>query len=330
LMDRKLLDKYFNDSCSDEELDEVLTWFQTDEGQVFLEQQMEEEFSKAMNAEALDVYPKMESEKVFNRIQHSKQPHFNKGRWYAARVASILLLVAMLSSLLYWSGITAPAKQPPQPAFATYLTQAGQQNIFTLSDGTVIRLNDKSMLTVPAKLKAGTSTVTLEGEAYFEVASDPAHPFVVYANGSAVEVLGTKFNVKADSLADNVQVAVVEGKVSLKKEGAEESASALLTRNNFGLLDLDNGSITIEQVYAANYKSWVTNRLVYSGESLAKVSRQLEHLYNDKISFSTPDLKKFKLAADFERNDLETTITTIANTFDIRYCINGHSVTGIE
>src|SRR5699024_11967753 len=87
-MDRKLLDKYFNDSCSDEELDEVLTWFQTDEGQVFLEQQMEEEFSKAMNAEALDVYPKMESEKVFNRIQHSKQPHFNKGRWYAARVRS--------------------------------------------------------------------------------------------------------------------------------------------------------------------------------------------------------------------------------------------------
>src|SRR5699024_10842135 len=121
--------------------------------------------------------------------------------------------------------------------------------------------------TVPVKLKTGKRTVTLEGEAYFEVAEDPTHPFVVHSKGSTIEVLGTKFNVKADSLADNVQVAVVEGKVSLKKEGAEESASALLTRNNFGLLDLDDGSITIEQVHAANYKSWATNRLVYSGEN---------------------------------------------------------------
>src|SRR5699024_1783375 len=174
-------------------------------------------------------------------IQLSKKPHFSKGRWYAARVASILLLVAMLSSLLYWGGITAMKKEPQQPAVTTYITNAGQQNIFTLSDGSVIRLNEKSKLTVPIKLKAGKRIVSLEGEAYFEVAEDPTHPFVVQSKGSTVEVLGTKFNVKVDSLADNVQVAVVEGKVSLKKEGAEESASALLTRNNFGLLDLDDG-----------------------------------------------------------------------------------------
>src|SRR5699024_3503812 len=160
--------------------------------------------------------------------------------------------------------------------------------------------------------------------------------------------------------AGNVQVAVVEGKVSLKKEGAKESASALLTRNNFGLLDLDDSSITIEQVHAANYKSWASNHLVYSGESLAKdsitieqvhaanykswasnhlvysgeslakVSRQLERLYDAKISFATADLKKLKLTADFERNNLETTIQTIANTFDIQYRINGRSVTWIE
>src|SRR5699024_11522086 len=118
--------------------------------------------------------------------------------------ASILLLVAMLSSLLYWSGITAPAQQPPQPAFATYLTQAGQQNIFTLSDGTVIRLNEKSKLTVPVKLKTGNRTVTLEGEAYLEVAEDPTHPFVVHLNGSTIAVQGTKLHGNADSLDEQV------------------------------------------------------------------------------------------------------------------------------
>src|SRR5699024_4274881 len=107
-----------------------------------------------------------------------------------------------------------------------------------------IRLNEESELTVPDKMKGNRRSVTLNGEAYFDVARDPDHPFVVYANGSTVTVLGTEFNVKADSTAGNVQVAVVEGKVSLKKEGAKESASALLTRNNFGLLDLEDRKST--------------------------------------------------------------------------------------
>src|SRR5699024_5125327 len=122
-------------------------------------------------------------------------------------------------------------------------------------------------------------------EAYFEVTSDPSHPFVVHANGSTVEVLGTKFNIKANSDADNVQVAVMEGKVSLKKNGARDSASALLTRNNFGLLDLDDSKITIEQVHADNYLSWATNRLVYTGQTLAQVSRELERLYDAEMEF---------------------------------------------
>lgn len=328
-MDPKLLEKYFSDRCSEEEVEQVFSWFATSEGRAFLEQQMDDEFSGAIHAGKQDEYPGIESEKIFSRIQRSKQQQFRKKPWVAARVASIVLLVTMISSLIYWAGVTSPEKEPP-PAFSTYVTNVGQQNIFTLSDGTVIRLNEKSKLTVPVKLKAGTRTVTLEGEAYFEVARDPARPFVVYANGSAVEVLGTKFNVKADSPAGNVQVAVVEGKVSLKKKGANDSASALLTRGNFGMLRLSDNRITIEKTRAANYLSWMSNRLVYSGETLGQVSRQLERLYEVEITFAAEELTKLKLTADFEKNDLETTVATIANTFDIRYRITDQKVTWME
>jgi len=329
-MNQALLEKYYNDQCSEDEVDEVLDWFQTKEGRAYLEQQMDEEFDELMEAETSNSWSEVKSDKLFTRIQRSQKPRKRKKTWVAVRVASILLLGVMLSSLLYWSTHAALTSEPSRPVLRSYVTEADQQNIFTLSDGTVIRLNEESELTVPDKMKGNRRSVTLNGEAYFDVARDPDHPFVVYANGSTVTVLGTEFNVKADSTAGNVQVAVVEGKVSLKKEGAKESASTLLTRNNFGLLDLDDGSITIEQVHAANYKSWASNHLVYSGESLAKVSRQLERLYDAKISFATADLKKLKLTADFERNNLETTIQTIANTFDIQYRINGRSVTWIE
>src|SRR5699024_8641799 len=143
-------------------------------------------------------------------IQRSQKPRKRKKTWVAVRVASILLLGVMLSSLLYWSTHAALTSEPSKPTLKRYVTTAEQQNIFTLSDGTLISLNEGSQLSVPDKMKAGYRSVTLKGEAYFKVAHDPEHPFVIYANGSTVTVLGTEFNVKADSTAGNVQVAVVE------------------------------------------------------------------------------------------------------------------------
>src|SRR5699024_3597436 len=139
-------------------------------------------------------------------------------------------------------------------------------------------------------------------------------------------VLGSKYNVKADTVSNNAQGEVMEGKVSMKKEGAGESASATLTKDNFGLLDLSDGSITIEQVPALNYKSWATHRLVYSGQTLAQVSRQLERLYDIRISFADSRLKQLTLSADIEREGIEVVASTIARTFDIEYAIDNQQL----
>ena len=325
-MDPILIEKYFNDCCTEDELEEVLAWFQTNEGQRFLEQRIDSEGLESIGDEGRSLLS-IESENLFARIQQYKERRTPKGWGYAARVASILILVASLSSLLYWSGLaTSAVENNPQPVIRSYVTDSGQQNIFTLSDGTTIRLNENSMLTVPVKLNEGKRTVRLRGEAYFEVAKDSAHPFIVHTSESTIEVLGTKFNVKADAVRNNVQVAVLEGKVALKKNGVEGTASALLTRNNFGLLQLDNNRITIEKVRAENYLSWARNRLVYDGETLEQVSQQLEHLYGVEVRFATQRLKSLELTADIERTELDETVSTIAKTFDIRYTMKGNKL----
>jgi len=324
-MDRKLLDKYFRDQCSEEELEQVLNWFQTEEGQAFLEKDIERQSQRFMENSDMFLYPEIQSEKIFSRIQLHKNRGLKRGYWVYIRVASILMLVGILSGLLYWGGITS--RHPsPKSTVATYVTKSDQQKVFSLSDGTKIRLNEGSTLTVPRKFSDNSRKVQLRGEAYFEVAHDPAHPFLVNAIGSTIEVLGTKFNVKTDSVAKSVQVAVVAGKVALRKEGKKHVASALLTRNHLGVLHLPNSEITIEKGEVQNYLSWINNRLVFKGASMGKVSRQLERIYGAHIQFENRRLKKLNLTADFERTNLKKVLKIISHSLDIHFKINKNNV----
>lgn len=92
------------------------------------------------------------------------------------------------------------------------------------------------------------------------------------------------------------------------------------------MLRLSDSQITIEQTNAQNYLSWISNRLIYSGETLGHVSRQLERLYNVEITFESEQIKRLKLTADIERTNLKKVLDTISGTFDMRYKMNGHKV----
>jgi len=325
-MNNELLDKYFRDQCSENELEEVLSWFQTDKGRAFIEDDIDRQNRRLMKNADMFLYPEIDSKRIFSRIQQHKKRGLRQSRWFMIRVASILLIAAVVSSLLYWGDITALEKLPPKPALITYVTAPDQQKIFSLSDGTNIRLNEKSTLMVPAKTVEGKRSVTLIGEAHFEVAHDPAHPFVVNTTGSTIEVLGTKFNVKTDTAAHNVQVAVIRGKVALRKKGSRNEAGALLTRNHFAVLRLSDSQITIERGNVRNYLSWINKRLIFEGESLGQISRQLERLYDIRIQFETEQIKELNLTADFEKTDIRKVLNVISNTLDIHYKMNKNHV----
>jgi len=72
-MDRDLIEKYFNDQCSEEELEQVLEWFQTDKGQAFLKQDMEREEKRLAGNNASSLFSEVESEELFRRIQKHKK-----------------------------------------------------------------------------------------------------------------------------------------------------------------------------------------------------------------------------------------------------------------
>ena len=83
----------------------------------------------------------------------------------------------------------------------------------TLQDGTVVNLNSASELRYPVRFTGTERKVFLTGEAYFQVAKDKEHPFVVVTGEAEIEALGTSFNIYSYEEENRIETTLVEGAV---------------------------------------------------------------------------------------------------------------------
>lgn len=102
---------------------------------------------------------------------------------------------------------------PISQSFKTHSAPSGQYVQFTLEDGTIVCLNSKSTLTYDSLFSNNERVVELEGEAFFDVASDINKPFKVKIGDYVVQVTGTEFNVKS---YDFFVTSLLSGSVSIK------------------------------------------------------------------------------------------------------------------
>ncbi len=106
-----------------------------------------------------------------------------------------------------------PLTTPNAPVtYNTLRTPRGGQYQLVLPDGSKIWLNAASAVTYPTVFTGKERRITIDGEAYLEVAHDAKKPFKVQANGTEVEVLGTHFNVHAYSDEAAIKTTLIQGK----------------------------------------------------------------------------------------------------------------------
>ncbi|HWW42119.1 MULTISPECIES: FecR family protein [Pedobacter] len=98
----------------------------------------------------------------------------------------------------------------------TLTTANGETYILTLPDKSKVWMNAASSLTYSTSLNQhGIRKVQLQGEAYFEIFKDKAHPFVVQTNKQEIEVLGTHFNVNSYNDEPGIETTLMEGSVKI-------------------------------------------------------------------------------------------------------------------
>ncbi|TCC98566.1 FecR family protein [Pedobacter hiemivivus] len=153
--------------------------------------------------------------------------------------------------------------------------RAGTYQI-TLSDGTKVWLNAASSLTYAAGLnEKGERRVKLNGEAYFEVAKDKRHPFVVESRGQHVEVLGTHFNINAYDDEAVIKTTLLEGSVKINDIILKPNEQSLLTGND----------IKVRQVDTENEIAWKNGEFIFKEDDLRATMRKIARWYDVEIIY---------------------------------------------
>lgn len=153
----------------------------------------------------------------------------------------------------------------------------------TLSDGTMVHLNAGTTFKYPQQFGINNNRkVYLTGEAFFDVAKDKLHPFIVESNQVSIEVLGTKFNLTAYPDDKQIHTVLVEGSVRLS-ENANQKNSKILSPNHIGTWDESSKKFAIETVDADLFTAWVQGELVFKEASFGSICKRMERAFDVTI-----------------------------------------------
>lgn len=176
-------------------------------------------------------------------------------------------------------------------------TLTGMEYTLTLSDGTKVYLNAESKIDFPASFKGSQRVVELSGEAYFDVAKDVEHPFIVKMRDLSVKVLGTSFNVRAYEDEKEITTTLAEGKVQVFDGQKFED----ITPGEQVVYAKETKDMTVRQVDVSFYSAWREGRFVFRNERLEDIMAVLARWYDFEYQFMDEDVKNVRIGAKLNR-----------------------------
>lgn len=207
----------------------------------------------------------------------------------------------------------------------TYTTNIGEVRAIALSDGSIVKLNSRTRVRI--RLSDEERRVELlEGQALFEVAKEPARPFVVRTGSAQVRAVGTQFDVYQHN--HGTTVTVVEGTVavrsgveggglsSLFESGTRDRVSAkrdaLLTAGEQLTATAQSiGSPTHVDVSATT--AWTEQRLVFQFAPLSEVAEELSRYSARHVVVEGTHLGDFHVSGAFSSADTRTLLLFLAD-----------------
>lgn len=251
-----------------------------------------------------------DADAVYSRITAAMDepqiaPKSNKAKWFAAAglVAGICIAVVSYNNRYQILDVVSPI------AIKQVVAKNGQVANVTLGDGTRVWINGGSKLTYPENFRGALREITLEGEAFLEVAHDTERSFLVHTGNIKTQVLGTSFNVKAYSDESFVKVDVLTGKVGVVAPAAK---TVFLTPAEEVLINKKDHSAIKKQMVDINaLTSWKDGELVFKNMMLPEVLSTLQRRFNVELK-ADDNLAKCSISANFTKVSLQNIMVIIS------------------
>jgi transmembrane sensor len=252
-----------------------------------------------------------------NKLGKVLVPTSTRGFATAAMVLSVSIVT--LSWYLSTAGISGNGY---------YQTAIGEHRTLVLEDRSVVQMDTNSRLHIA--YSDGKRQLSLEqGKAHFDVAKNPDRPFEVYASSGMVQAVGTAFSVFIDN--SDIRVTVDEGRVNLARvEAAPANKSSLKTAPTTDVfLSLDRGQsalfnqteetmIVLADNELSRQQAWRRGLLIFAGEPLAEVVREVSRYTSTTIEISDPELRQLLIGGRFRTGELEALIDVLEAGFGVQ------------
>ena len=260
---------------------------------------------------------RMDREGLLEEDEPVRVRSLHTNRRYALRLAATIALVLAVGIPALLIGIRQSGEDNRQ---FSYTAEAGVRSI-DMPDGSRVFLNEGASLSYDDQY-TNRRNVTLRGEGYFEVMSDPARPFRVHAGPVKVMVLGTSFNVKTLPGNREAEVMVESGEVEVEMVDTREKLT--LHRGDFARAD---GSLQRTAQQNANYLSWKTKDFKFVDESVTDILETLEKAYHVEVVANGLAMEELRLTTTYQEQSFDAILQTICTAFGITYEKQGRTYT---
>lgn len=290
----ELLNGYLANTATPDQQEAVEAWYlQSEENRKRLEQYYFLTQLNTCTQAAAHVDAERSLRELHTRIRRRKSfGMIRPMRRFAAAVAVILIFAGG-----WWGAERMVAGF--SPAFTIH-TDAGERTHATLPDGTQVWLNSCTELTYSSPLLGGERRVELRGEAYFEVTKNRPRIFVVRSEGLRTEVLGTRFNIRANADDPAVTATLFEGSIRATACRDGHCDHLLLKPGQQVSLDHLSGRMTLSEADVDHRIDWLNNSLRFRQQTLREIVRELERHYNVTITIEDDSLAEKRFSGEFD------------------------------
>ena len=297
----ELMLKFLSDTATAEEREAMEAWMaDSEENAKYIEQLK----SLWANAESFSLLDSIDLDQNWQGVQskvNQQKAGNSKIFWrIAAAVVFIVSASFLAKSLLY-----SPSEQ--------LSITAQEQSDFTLPDGSVVTLKKGATLKYPEEFE-DERRVTFEGEAFFDVVSNPQKPFIINADDTETVVLGTSFNLKTATSHTGFELVLVEGKVSF----STPNEKVVLTPGQRVALG-PNGLLEKTENTNRNFQAWQTGTLVFENDKMSDVFQDIGNAYNVRFEMENVAFASCTLTARYDQEDLDSILNTLEILFNTSF-----------
>ena len=266
--------------------------------------------------------------------------------WKVAGAAAACGII-LAGTGMWWAGKFNAIGGKAQGHTNVVATKNGSHSRVTLPDGTEVWLNAGSNLSYDDTYGKETRELRLVGEAFFDVAKDAAHPFIIHTKVMDVKVLGTSFNVRAYPDEPATEAALIKGAIEISLPGRPSDRMLLRPDEKISVRneepELYAGKDTLAGKAATKHEqaagpsiavskiayepgdstivetSWVKNKLIFRDKPFRELTREMERWYNVIFVVKNKDLPMKRFTGIFYNESVREALDKLKVSYPFSY-----------